>query len=337
MPERRHDDHQPVVDDFSRDNAADRYSHMPRHQSRGTSIDVARFTRFGKPLLSVLALALVGLFIWAVVWYNSIASAMKPSEDVSGSTVAETFGQPYYVLLLGSDSRTGASGSSRSDTIMLTRVDESKKQVTIVSIPRDTRVKITGHGYSKINAAYAYGGISSTISTVSDFSGVGISYYAIIYFSGFKDLVDELGGVVCYVPPNTHYNGVYVKAGTHKLNGKEALTLARCRKTYATGDYQRTQNQRNLMKAIVKKILQQPAWEIPSLLSTFAKCVETNMPVYKLIWLSLDMKGMDTDSIYSATVPSSSQTIGGVSYVIADETEWKAMMQRVEAGESPTE
>lgn len=338
---------------YSRDNAAARYRQMERHASNGEAGIVERLveqraaagTRRSRgavakrALAAVLAVLVVGL----VIWYVLVTQAMRPSEDVSGSVSSPGFGQPYYVLLLGSDSRSEDGSVSRADSIMLCRVDEAEKQVTFISLPRDLRVDIEGHGKGKLNAALAYNGVSGIIDAVSDLAGVPISYYACIYFSGFEGLVDDLGGVTVKVPEGTYYKGVTVPAGDAvEIDGEEALVLARCRHgnppdqgAYARGDYQRTENQRNLMKAIVKKIMKQPIFMVPGQVYTVSKCIETNMPAWKMAQLALVMRGMDADSMYSASAPASGEYIGGVSYQILSESAWDAMMRRVEAGQDP--
>ncbi len=338
--------------EYSRDNAARRYATRERHVSNGRESVAQRLermhggaaeaggTRWGKRV----ALAVAIVVILAIVgWYLQVSLAMRPSDDVSGSVSGPGIGKPYYVLLMGSDSRDEAEDTARADSMILCRVDEAAKQVTMVSMPRDLLVEIPGHGKGKLNSALAYEGYSGAIDAVSKVAGVPISYYATIYFSGFEKLVDDLGGVTVQVPEGTYYDGVWVPAGdASRINGKEALVLARCRHgnppdqgAYAAGDYQRTKNQRNLMKAIVKEIMGKPAWQVPGLVSTISGCIETNMPAWKIAELAFVMRGMDTEKMYSASAPASSKLSGGVWYEILDDSAWKKMMARVEAGQDP--
>ncbi|CDD78428.1 cell envelope-related function transcriptional attenuator common domain protein [Cryptobacterium sp. CAG:338] len=98
---------------------------------------------------------------------------------------------------------------------ILARVDPKEKEVTLISIPRDTQVDIPGHGTQKINAAYAFGGASLAVDTVSELAGVPISHYAEIDFDGFKAVVDALGGIEVDVPMeiNDDMAGGHVDAG----------------------------------------------------------------------------------------------------------------------------
>lgn len=343
---------------YSRDRAAARYRGMKRHESGagqsamaagGSAVSALRDRFSGgvgrrRVVLTVL-FVLIGVFLIAsLAWFALVSMNMRPSEDVSRSVKSTSFGQPYYVLLLGSDSRSEADDVARADSIMLCRVDESAKQVTFISLPRDLRVEIPGHGYGKLNSALTYGGFSGAIDAASSLAGVPISYYAVVYFSGFKKLVDDLGGVTVEVPEGTYYKGTWVPAGKKsKINGKQALVLARCRHgnppdqgAYAAGDFQRTKNQRNLMKAIVKKALSKNPVEVPGLVLSISECVETNMPAHKLALMAVSMRGMSSKHMYSASVPCMSSYIDGISYQLLDEAGWEAMMKRVEAGKDPS-
>lgn len=285
---------------------------------------------------AVLALVLVGVAA-AMLYFGSINSQLRDGIDEEALSVLEApanVDDPFYMLVLGSDTREeGATG--RSDTIILARIDPGEKDVTLVSIPRDTQVQIEGHGTQKINAAYAFGGAAGAIKAVSDFAGVPIAHVVEVDFFGFKDIVDALGGVTVKVPPNTKYKGVEVPEGVQTLNGEQALVFARCRKTYAEGDYQRTKNQRQLIQAVAKEVLNAPATEIPSLVKSLASAVSTDMSVDELANLALSMRGMDVSSMKTAVVPSHSGMQDGVSYVFAEEPAWSEMMARVDAGEDP--
>lgn len=275
-----------------------------------------------KKIAAVVAIILVAILAVAGVagaaWYMHVTGNLAGNKDIK-MTEEATSGEPYYVLLLGGDSRSDEKTDNRTDSIMVARVDEAKKKVSIVSVPRDLRVNIEGHGMCKINSAIEYGGYDGVIKEVNEVLGIKINYYAFIYFSGFKDLVDQLGGVNVDVPEGTYYNGVTVPAGENVLiNGTEALTLARCRHgnppdqgAYAMGDYQRTLNQRNLIKAIAKKILKQDPTQYPSLIAGLSECVETNMSVTKLVQVATNMKGFDPDSMEAAQLPICGDSIGG--------------------------
>lgn len=319
------------VNEYSRDGASARYASKKRKGRR----------RPLKIIIAVLIILLLGAGTAAALWYFNIAGNLKGDQNIS-NVVEEKASEPYYILLLGGDSRADSKKDNRTDSIMLARVDEQNKKVSLMSIPRDLRVKISGHGYCKINAAIEYGGYDQVISTVNSLFGIQINYYAFIYFSGFKDLVNKLGGVTVDVPEGTYYRGVTVPAGKNvRINGKEALVLARCRHgnppdqgAYAMGDYQRTLNQRNLIKAIAKEILAKNPTEYPSLITGLSECVETNMDVSKLISVASNMKGMDVNSIDAAQLPEAGDIVGGEWFAALYEDVFQVMKSNFVSGKT---
>ena len=281
-----------------------------------------------------LALAVGGCAL-ALFW-NSTRQAALIDDDIREVLTPVEDVDPYWVLVLGSDSRAEDVDRARSDVLMLVRVDPSTPTVTMVSFPRDTRVRIEGYGTQKINAAYALGGAELAISTVEDYANVKISHYAEIYFSGLTELVDQLGGVTVNVPEYCSYKGVTLYPGEQELDGRQALTFARCRKTYTMGDYTRTKCQRILLQALVEKVLAQPVTALPGVITSATKCFSTDMPLEDLIALATKLQGMGGDSFYSAMCPSESGMVDGASYTFTYINQWKLLMQRAQAGEDPS-
>lgn len=284
----------------------------------------------------------------AALYFNSINQALSFDDKETIESLKsvlepvvvddERGEQPYYVLVLGSDAREGDT-ASRSDVIILTRVDPSDGLITMVSIPRDTMVEIEGHGRQKINAAYAYGGAAGAVEAVSSFAGVPISHYAEIHFEELETLVDMLGGVWVDVPvtndeTGSSNSGVRIEAGEQLLNGEQALAFARERYGYIRGDFQRADNQRILAEAIVKKVLDSSPIDLPGTVQQLASCVSTDYGLTDIIDLAQQFQSTSV-TFYSALAPSSTTTLDGVSYVVVDPSGWAAMMERVDAGEDP--
>jgi LCP family protein required for cell wall assembly len=243
--------------------------------------------------------------------------------------------EPYYVLALGSDAREGQT-VSRSDTIMLCRVDPENKTVSVLSIPRDTKVELRGYGTQKINAAMAYGGPAGAVSAVSDFVGVEIAHVMMINFDNFSGVVDKLGGVTVDVPFYTSADGIELQPGVQTLNGAQALAFVRCRKDYALGDFQRAANQRALLKEVAKEVVKAPANEIPGLVTDLASSVNTDMTSMQLIDMVLAFQGMDLDAaMYTGQVPATTATIDGISYVLTKDAEWATLRQKYVDGVVP--
>jgi LCP family protein required for cell wall assembly len=177
------------------------------------------------------------------------------------------------ILVLGSDRRpkgskepgANTSGPSRSDTIMLIRTGGGHS--ARLSIPRDTVVEIPGHGMQKINAAYAFGGPALSISTVERYLNIPINHLVEVNFEDFPQLIDAMGGVDytggCVISrlDGGSSNGGYtlrLGKGTHRLNGKQALALARTRENLCAPnqtDLQREEHQQALFQDMKSRLL----------------------------------------------------------------------------------
>ncbi|HBT95083.1 MAG TPA: LytR family transcriptional regulator [Coriobacteriia bacterium] len=243
--------------------------------------------------------------------------------------------QPYYVLMLGSDSRNpNNSGAGRSDTMILMRVDPETKKAAMVSIPRDTQIQLQGYGTQKINAAFAYGGPAGSVRVVSSLFDVQIAHYVEIDFDGLTSLVDTLGGVEVNVPVDIEYDGVYLSAGKQVLSGAQALTMARSR-NFPDGDFTRVKHQRILVTAIAKAVLSADKLALPGLATELAKCVSSDVTALEAINMLMKLQGMDTGSDFTmTTLPSHSDNQGGVSYVVIEEEAFAAMREKFKAGQA---
>lgn len=299
-------------------------------------------------IMLVSLICVFGLVGGAVALYlNSVNQALSFDNQQDAENLravlepvpVENKDKPFYMLVLGSDAREGDE-TSRSDVIILTRVDPAQGAITMVSIPRDTMVEIPGHGRQKINAAYAFDGAAGAVDAVSKFAGVPISHYAEIHFQELETLVDTLGGVWVNVPVSndetgSSNTGMQLQAGEQLLNGEQALAFARERYGYSRGDFQRADNQRILAQAIVKKVLDTPPLELPGVIQQLASCVSTDFGLDDIIDLAQKFQNAPGTTFYSALVPSSTTMIDDVSYVVTEYPAWPEMMQRVDAGADP--
>lgn len=246
-------------------------------------------------------------------------------------------GMPYYVLALGSDAREGDE-ISRTDTMILVRVDPLRAQLTMLSIPRDTKVEIEGHGTQKINAAYAFGGAAGAVRAVHELTGARISQAAIVKFDGVESLVDYLGGVTVNVPVAVYdpeYTGLVLPAGEQEMDGHTAMLFSRVRHGFDLGDYQRQKDQRILIEAIMHEVLSLSPLQMPGVVGHMGGLVSTSMRTYSILPLMLRLKLARNVTIYQATVPSTTAMIDGVSYVVADEEALSQMMRVINAGGDP--
>ena len=195
--------------------------------------------------------------------------------------LADDTGPVMNVLLVGSDSRAnlGANDAKgfgqdvvsgqRSDTIMLLHVDPGEQRAAIVSVPRDLYVPIANTNFSdRVNAAFALGGPDQLVATVQRTLGVTIHHYVQVDFSGFKDIVDTVGGVVMYVPYPVRDKGSGLdlgRAGCWELDGNKGLSWVRSRQMEflingswqadGRGDLGRIERQQDFIRRMMKKAL----------------------------------------------------------------------------------
>ena len=257
--------------------------------------------------------------------------------------------EPFYMLLMGTDgsaerenSAEYAGDPTRSDSIILARIDAPNHKVTLVSLHRDTLIDMGEYGQNKLNAAYAIGGPAMAVETVSKLAGVPISHYAEINFDGFKDIVNALGGVEVEVPMeiDDYDAGGHLDAGLQTLDGYQALILCRARHAYddyGDGDSYRAANQRLVLGAIAKKILASDIGTMASTVEALSEYVTTDLSVFDIIGLAQAMQGLDPSTdLYSAMEPTTSAYVNDVWYEYTNMTAWKEMMKRVDQGLPPT-
>lgn len=274
---------------------------------------------------------------------DDLAEALQPPKPraTAPEATAEEADEPassaYYVAILGCDARPNET-IARSDVTMLARIDTETGIVHLVSVPRDMMVEIEGHGIQKINAALAFGGPAGAVRALSAFAGVPITHYVELRFEQLVELVDRLGGVTVDVPEGftSDTSGITLAAGTQTLSGEEALAFARERHAVSSGDFSRAAAQRAIISAIADEVLASPPTELPSLVGSLASCVTTDYTAAELADTALALKDTGV-TVYSAACPSYSFGEGGISYVGTMYDEWRAMMQRVDAGLDPAD
>jgi LCP family protein required for cell wall assembly len=208
----------------------------------------------------LLLLWLVFLVVVPLIAWNKVSKVeAMPSGDRPGDQPGTTY------LLVGSDSRadlsaeerkelgTGGAAGQRTDTIMLLHTGSGPN--LLMSIPRDSLVKIPGHGTSKINAAYAYGGPELLVQTIEQNTGIKVDSYVEIGFGGFVGLVDAVGGIeICPKEDMVDADAnLRIKKGCQEVDGEVALAYARSRHAQELGDLDRAAHQREVVSAIGKK------------------------------------------------------------------------------------
>jgi LCP family protein required for cell wall assembly len=266
----------------------------------------------GVRLRQVVKYVGVFLFVWfGVSLIAFLVSAQIESAKTSQAADAALSGGGWTgtsantILVLGSDARpkgTKEAGAqtigqpSRSDSILLMRIGGGANAT--LSIPRDTVVDIPGHGRDKINAAYAYGGPALAIRTVEQFLGIQVNHLVEVNFDNFPQLIDALGGITykggCVVSRlnGGFKNGGYtlrLPAGTHEINGKQALALARTRHNDCNAkesDLSRARRQQKILNAIKGKVVSFETFiRLPLVSWTAPKAIRSDMAGPSLLGL----------------------------------------------------
>jgi LCP family protein required for cell wall assembly len=237
------------------------------------------------------------------------------------------------VLVIGYDSLI--NGPPRADTIILASIDLKSKEIGLLSIPRDTRVSIPGHGVNRVNASHAFGGAKLTVKTLESFMNVNIDYYLETDFTGFARIIDALGGVSIDIEAPLHYvdkaGGLYINlpAGMQKLDGKKALQYVRYREPIK-GDIGRVERQQKFLKAMFKRMLNPDIIiKLPGIYKEVKKAVNTNIPFQDISPFVHLLKDMDFNSIETVMLPGEPQYIDGASYWIADQEELAILVKNL--------
>lgn len=264
-----------------------------------------------------------------------VASDDNPDDEVVGELPDDEVSNKKEILflLMGVDAQSvNKSKGTRTDTMMLTKVNLETGDITMMSIPRDTRVSVNGR-LDKINSAHAIGGPEMTIETVEKFLGIDLEYYVKVDYQIVKDVVDDIGGVVVDVPMNMVYSdptaepplNINIKKGVQELNGKNAHDFLRFRHNndmtvgYPEGDVGRIRTQQYFMKELVKQTLQpKNIIRIPSLIKTYYNNVETNIPLTQMIKAAAAAPKINVENMTTATVPGVGDYVGEVSYYLYD-------------------
>ena len=226
------------------------------------------------------------------------------------------------IVVMGCDVRKGDAG--RSDTLFVVMLDKSKKNAALLSVPRDTRVKIKGHGWDKINAAFAYGGQKLTRETVQDFLGIKINNYVLVDFQGFKGLVDAVGGVAIDVEKRMYYYDPYdgfetdLRPGRQHMDGKTAMQYVRYRDE--EGDIGRIRRQQKFLMALYRHIASKNIIaKIPGVSKQIMSMVKTDLSLKEMVELGNVMRDMvEKDGLKMSMVPGEPEYIDGISYWIPD-------------------
>ena len=231
-----------------------------------------------------------------------IPTALPPTPTPS----APPAGGPITVLLLGSDARPGETDPSRTDAIIIARIDPHSGRVALLSLPRDLWVEIPGYGYARLNAANVWGiiynapegGLGLARKTVSNLLGIPIDYTIHVNFQGFIGAIDALGGITVDVPKELYddefptmdygYTVAHFLPGSQQMDGATALMYSRIR--HPDSDFERMRRQQAVVVGAMARIREQnPLQSLKSLEDVTAalrEYVQTDLPEDRMIGLA---------------------------------------------------
>ncbi|MFC9792371.1 LCP family protein [Streptomyces sp. NPDC057695] len=235
------------------------------------------------------------------------------------------------ILVLGSDSRSGDNGAygkdeggARSDTAMVVHVYEGHKKASVVSVPRDTLVDrpkctdaqgatVAGERRAMFNTAYEVGGPACAVKTVESMSGIRMDHYIEVDFTGFKKLIDKLGGVeiTTTAPIKDGKSHLDLAPGTHTLDGEQSLGLVRTRKSVGDGsDLGRIQLQQAFMKAFMNQVKDVGVLSNPKKLLDLADAATKAITpdseldsVQELMGFAKGLSGIGAQNVHMVTLP----------------------------------
>ena len=267
-----------------------------------------------KPVIAVLSALLVIVVIIAATGLTALARINyneKSENRYVNSADLKSSPDVTNILLLGVDARASEeSNASRSDTMMLVSIDGKNNCIKMVSFLRDSWVYIPCKDtWQRLNAACSYGGYSAVADTIEYNFGIKIDGYVVADFEMFKVMIDRLGGVKIDVTEEEakevtghpkRYGNVELEAGNHKLSGEQALAYCRIRKIDT--DWVRTERQRTVMQAVLKKAATSPVSDL-RMLSKIAPFIDTDLTKAEIMSLAFKVAGNVTGGFKQEACP----------------------------------
>lgn len=288
--------------------------------------------------LILMAVALLGTLATGFLWYNGFIGGGKTFGRDNGLDSENGLQDRMNVLLIGADQRPDQI-KFNTDSLIFASVDSETKQVSLLSIPRDTRVALSGHGHLKINEVAALTDLPTLQKNVEQLTGQALAGYVQTNFAGFKKIIDTLGGITVDVEKDMYYETgdledgyINLHKGVQRLNGSQALQYARFRHD-ALGDISRTARQQVVLKAVAKEMFRLSTLpKLPFLIPQLMEAVNTNLSGKDMFALAKVAVGFDSANVVSQTLPGTFQDIDGVSYWKVDPVEVKKVVKNLFLG-----
>jgi polyisoprenyl-teichoic acid--peptidoglycan teichoic acid transferase len=305
--------------------------------------------RWGRRIGLAVLVLFVLLVAWTVASYLAFRSGMQEANERLPRTVEASLAaqegmlasNPSLIMLLGTDGDRSAARQDfrRSDSILLVRTDPARNRLAYLSIPRDLRVDIPGHGTNKINAAFQLGGPALTMRTVRALTGLQPNHVVLVDFDAFKEVIDALGGVTIDVPKPIlsnrfdcpyptearcqEWQGWRFAKGEQEMSGKRALIYSRVRENRldaAENDLTRGERQQAVVEAMTDQIVSLKTFvRLPFIGDDLVKPLTTDLSAGQLLQLGwARFRANDGRSLH-CRLGGEPQTIGGESVLVATE------------------
>jgi LCP family protein required for cell wall assembly len=272
-------------------------------------------------VIGLLTLLAVVAAIASYLWFGGKIGARRAKVNKSPDT--EHYIVPpnkLNIMIMGVDERPQEDDPGRSDTLLVMTIDTESREASIVSVPRDTRLRIKGLGWDKVNHAFSVGGVALTRQTTETFLGIPMDYYAKINLESFGRIVDAIGGVTIDVEKRMQYEDTWdhyvidLKPGVQRLDGRAALQYVRYRDE--EGDIGRIARQQKFIKAVLAEV-SSPAiiLKAPSIIREVFASLDTDMPIGLMMGLARKLK----DGLSGGFKP---HMVEGLPYYIDDISYW---------------
>ena len=262
---------------------------------------ISIFLRIVIALILILAIILGVTFFYIKGKLDKIQKVELPTDEELGitETVSQNLTGYRNIAIFGVDSRSDDYGvGNRSDCIIIASINNDTGEIKLISVYRDTYVKIDGHGLDKITHAYSYGEAPLAIKTLNTNLDLNINEFVTVNFDSVAEAVDQLGGVQLtitseeikyingYIDETSRVTGKtaqhITKPGTYTVDGVQAVSYSRIRYT-AGGDYKRTERMRTVIEAMFNKLKTMSFAEINSFADAILPHVYTNISATDII------------------------------------------------------
>ncbi|ACQ54817.1 LytR family transcriptional regulator [Clostridium botulinum] len=296
-----------------------------------------------KWILSIVAVIILISVVSALYVYSKLESVKKvpiskDDKELKIDKKAEPYGDDVINIAFFGLDRRKKEEPSRSDAVMILSLDKKHKKVKLSSIMRDSYVDIEGHGKTKLNHAYAYGGPELAIKTINSNFKLNIRDFVAVDFYGLENIIDTVGGVEIPVRSDEiKYINSYMQGtakvenkviqevqnpGLQNLNGMQAVAYARIRYT-SGGDYERTERQRTVLTAIMNKIKKLGPTEFPKVVSSLLPNVESSLSSTEIMKMGTSAFALGMDNVEQQRFPLDNycegKLIDGIYYLLFNE------------------